>query len=131
MILVLDNYDSFTFNLFQYLGELGADPVVHRNDALSVDQVAALAPDGIVISPGPGVPRDAGISVPLVRWAAEHGVPTVENKPLARLLFSVGRVGETIPAELYQATAEILAVVYRTHRYYFHRLKSRRLESAT
>jgi flagellar biosynthetic protein FlhB len=62
--------------------------------------------------------------------AAEHGVPTVENKPLARLLFSLGRVGETIPSELYQATAEILAVVYRTHRYYFHRLKSRRLEVA-
>jgi anthranilate synthase component 2 len=75
MILVLDNYDSFTFNLFQYLGELGAEPVVHRNDALSVDQVDALAPDGIVISPGPGVPRDAGISVPLVRWAAGRGVP--------------------------------------------------------
>ena len=75
VILVLDNYDSFTFNLFQYLGELGAEPVVHRNDALSVDQVETLAPDGIVISPGPGVPRDAGISVPLVRWAAGRGVP--------------------------------------------------------
>lgn len=61
--------------------------------------------------------------------AAEHGVPTVENKPVARLLFAIGQVGETIPAELYQAVAEILAVVYRTHRYYFHRLKSRRLEA--
>jgi flagellar biosynthetic protein FlhB len=61
--------------------------------------------------------------------AAEHGVPVVENKPVARLLFAVGKVGETIPAELYQAVAEILAVVYRTHRYYFHRLKSRRLEA--
>jgi flagellar biosynthetic protein FlhB len=60
--------------------------------------------------------------------AAEHGVPTVENKPVARLLFAVGQVGESIPAELFQAVAEILAVVYRTHRYYFHRLKSRRLE---
>lgn len=62
--------------------------------------------------------------------AAEHGVPTVENKPVARLLFALGKVGETIPAELYQAVAEILAVVYRTHRYYFHRLKSRRVEAA-
>ena len=62
--------------------------------------------------------------------AAEHGVPTVENKPVARLLFAMGKVGETIPAELYQAVAGILAVVYRTHRYYFHRLKSRRLEPA-
>lgn len=62
--------------------------------------------------------------------AAEHGVPTVENKPVARLLFAMGRVGETIPTELYQAVASILAVVYRTHRYYFHRLKSRRMEAA-
>lgn len=62
--------------------------------------------------------------------AAEHGVPTVENKPVARLLFAMGKVGETIPAELYQAVAEILAVVYRTHRYYFHRLKTRRMEAS-
>jgi flagellar biosynthetic protein FlhB len=62
--------------------------------------------------------------------AAEHGVPTVENKPVARLLFAMGKVGETIPAELYQAVAEILAVVYRTHRYYFHRLKARRVEAS-
>ncbi|HVS53692.1 MAG TPA: EscU/YscU/HrcU family type III secretion system export apparatus switch protein [Opitutaceae bacterium] len=62
--------------------------------------------------------------------AAEHGVPTVENKPVARLLYAMGQVGETIPSELYQAVAEILAVVYRTHRYYFHRLKSRRIEAS-
>lgn len=62
--------------------------------------------------------------------AAEHGVPVVENKPVARLLFSMGKVGEAIPAELYQAVAEILAVVYRTHRYYFHRLKARRISGA-
>jgi flagellar biosynthesis protein FlhB len=62
--------------------------------------------------------------------AAEHDVPTVENKPVARLLYSMGKVGEPIPTELYQAVASILAVVYRTHRYYFHRLKSRRLEVA-
>jgi flagellar biosynthetic protein FlhB len=62
--------------------------------------------------------------------AAEHGVPTVENKPVARLLFAMGKVGEKIPAELYQAVAEILAVVYRTHRYYFHRLKTRRMEAS-
>lgn len=62
--------------------------------------------------------------------AAENGVPMVENKPVARLLFAMGEVGESIPPGLYQAVAEILAVVYRTHRYYFHQLKSRRLESA-
>lgn len=62
--------------------------------------------------------------------AAEHGVPTVENKPVARMLYAMGEVGEPIPSELYQAVASILAVVYRTHRYYFHRLKSRRFELA-
>jgi anthranilate synthase component 2 len=70
MLLVLDNYDSFTYNLVQYAGELGADPVVYRNDALSVDAALALAPAAIVISPGPCTPREAGISVPLVRAAA-------------------------------------------------------------
>jgi flagellar biosynthetic protein FlhB len=62
--------------------------------------------------------------------AAENGVPTIENKPVARLLYAMGRVGEAIPPELYQAVAEILAVVYRTHRYYFHRLRARRIEAA-
>jgi flagellar biosynthetic protein FlhB len=62
--------------------------------------------------------------------AAENGVPTVENKPVARMLFALGKVGTTIPSDLYQAVAEILAVVYRTHRYYFHRLKARRLGGA-
>jgi flagellar biosynthetic protein FlhB len=62
--------------------------------------------------------------------AAEHGVPTVENKPVARFLFATAKVGEPIPAELFQAVAEILAVVYRTHRYYFHCLKARRLAPA-
>jgi flagellar biosynthetic protein FlhB len=61
--------------------------------------------------------------------AEEHGVPTVENKPVARVLFALGRVGENIPPELYQAVAEILALVYRTHRYYFHRLRVRRIEN--
>jgi anthranilate synthase component II len=75
MLLVLDNYDSFTYNLVQYAGELGADPVVYRNDALGVDQALALEPAAIVISPGPCTPREAGISVPLVRAAAAAGVP--------------------------------------------------------
>ncbi|MBA3260002.1 MAG: aminodeoxychorismate/anthranilate synthase component II [Gemmatimonadales bacterium] len=70
MLLVLDNYDSFTYNLVQYAGELGADPVVYRNDALTVEAALALAPAAIVISPGPCTPREAGISVPLVRAAA-------------------------------------------------------------
>jgi anthranilate synthase/aminodeoxychorismate synthase-like glutamine amidotransferase len=67
VILVLDNYDSFTYNLVQYLGELGARMRVARNDALTADDVEALAPDGIVISPGPGHPDRAGISLELIR----------------------------------------------------------------
>ena len=70
MLLVLDNYDSFTYNLVQYAGELGADPVVYRNDALSVEAVLDLHPAAIVVSPGPCTPREAGISVPLIRAAA-------------------------------------------------------------
>ncbi|MBW3615040.1 MAG: aminodeoxychorismate/anthranilate synthase component II [Actinobacteria bacterium] len=61
-VVVIDNYDSFTYNLVQYLGELGADPLVHRNDAVTVEEVEALEPAAIVISPGPGRPEDAGIS---------------------------------------------------------------------
>jgi len=61
-ILVLDNYDSFVFNLVQYLGELGAEPLVHRCDSLTLEQIDALAPDGVLISPGPGRPEDAGLS---------------------------------------------------------------------
>jgi anthranilate synthase/aminodeoxychorismate synthase-like glutamine amidotransferase len=65
-VLVIDNYDSFVYNLVQYLGELGADPVVHRHDALTLDDVERLDPDGILISPGPGRPEDAGLSNDLI-----------------------------------------------------------------
>jgi anthranilate synthase component 2 len=64
MILVIDNYDSFTYNLVQYLGELGEEPRVFRNDAVTVDEVVALAPEAIVISPGPCTPAEAGVSTP-------------------------------------------------------------------
>jgi len=67
MLLMIDNYDSFTYNLVQYLGELGADVLVQRNDAITLDQVEAWAPERIVISPGPCTPAEAGISVPLIR----------------------------------------------------------------
>ena len=72
MVLVIDNYDSFTYNLVQYLGELGAELEVRRNDAITVDQVARLRPDRIVISPGPRTPREAGICIPLVCSLAGH-----------------------------------------------------------
>ena len=67
MLLMIDNYDSFTYNLVQYLGELGADVRVFRNDELTLDQVAELCPERIVISPGPCTPNEAGISVPLIK----------------------------------------------------------------
>ncbi len=67
MLLVIDNYDSFTYNLVQYLGELGAEIRVARNDTITLDEIAALRPDRIVISPGPGTPDDAGISLELIK----------------------------------------------------------------
>jgi anthranilate synthase/aminodeoxychorismate synthase-like glutamine amidotransferase len=67
MILVIDNYDSFTWNLVQYLGELGAKPEVHRNDAISLAAIRRMKPERIVISPGPGRPEDAGISIRVIR----------------------------------------------------------------
>jgi anthranilate synthase component 2 len=66
-VLLIDNYDSFTYNLYQFLSELDAEVTVYRNDAISVDAARALAPDAVVISPGPGVPADAGISIDLIR----------------------------------------------------------------
>ena len=67
MVLVIDNYDSFTYNLVQYLGELGAKLRVRRNDQVTLDEIAAMAPEQIVISPGPGRPEDAGVSVDVIR----------------------------------------------------------------
>ena len=72
MVLVIDNYDSFTYNLVQYLGELGAEVQVMRNDAVSVDDVAAAKADGIVISPGPGRPEDAGVTMSVIRTLGER-----------------------------------------------------------
>lgn len=67
MILVIDNYDSFTYNLVQYLGELGAEPVVRRNDEITVREITELDPQALVISPGPGTPADAGVTVDVIR----------------------------------------------------------------
>ena len=67
MLFVLDNYDSFTYNLVQYFGELGAEPVVRRNDEITVEEIAALHPERICISPGPGTPAEAGISEAVIR----------------------------------------------------------------
>jgi anthranilate synthase/aminodeoxychorismate synthase-like glutamine amidotransferase len=71
VILLIDNYDSFTWNLAQYLGELGAPPVVRRNDEMSIDDIAEMQPERIVISPGPGRPEDAGVTVAAIRRFGE------------------------------------------------------------
>ena len=96
MILVIDNYDSFTYNLVQYLGELGAEPLVRRNDALSVEEVGALRPRAIVLSPGPCTPREAGISVPVVsRWG-----PTI---PLLGVCLGHQAIGEAFGGTVVRA----------------------------
>ncbi len=76
-VLVIDNYDSFVYNLVQYLGELGAEPVVHRNDALDVEGLRACEPDAVLVSPGPGRPEDAGVSMDAIRAFGEAGVPVL------------------------------------------------------
>ena len=70
MVLMIDNYDSFTYNVVQYLGELGADVQVYRNDAITLDEIEKMAPDHIVISPGPCTPNEAGVSVDVIRQFA-------------------------------------------------------------
>ena len=76
-VLVIDSYDSFVYNLVQYLGELGAEPTVVRNDAVSVDEAVAMAPDGVLLSPGPGRPESSGIICDAVEAFAERGVPVL------------------------------------------------------
>jgi len=75
MILVLDNYDSFTYNLVQYLGELGVDVQVRRNDEITIDQIRALKPERILVSPGPCSPRESGLSNEVIRTFANEGIP--------------------------------------------------------
>ncbi len=77
MYALIDNYDSFTYNLVQYLGELGAEVEVRRNDVVSVDQVIAMQPQALIISPGPGVPSKSGICIELVRAAADLKLPVL------------------------------------------------------
>jgi anthranilate synthase/aminodeoxychorismate synthase-like glutamine amidotransferase len=79
-VLVIDNYDSFVYNLVQYLGELGAEPVVHRNDAIDLDGLRALAPDAVLVSPGPGSPdepSDVGVSIAAIETFGAAGIPVL------------------------------------------------------
>jgi anthranilate synthase component II len=76
-VLVVDNYDSFVYNLVQYLGELGAEPVVHRHDAITIDDALAIDPDAVLVSPGPGRPEGAGLSNDVIRTFAARGRPVL------------------------------------------------------
>ena len=96
-ILVIDNYDSFVYNLVQYLGELGAQPVVYRNDELSVREALALDVDGILLSPGPGRPEDAGIMLDLIRQGA--GV-----KPIFGVCLGHQAIGQVFGGDVVRAS---------------------------
>ncbi|MGJ8644324.1 MAG: anthranilate synthase component II [Luteolibacter sp.] len=96
MLLILDNYDSFTYNLVQYFGELGVEMQIHRNDALSVDEVKALAPEKICISPGPCTPNEAGISLDLIR---ELGATT----PILGVCLGHQSIGQVYGGEVVRA----------------------------
>jgi anthranilate synthase/aminodeoxychorismate synthase-like glutamine amidotransferase len=76
-VVVIDNYDSFVYNLVQYLGELGAEPIVHRHDVVTLAELQALEPDAVLVSPGPGRPEDAGVSNDAIRAFGEAGVPVL------------------------------------------------------
>jgi anthranilate synthase component 2 len=97
MIVLIDNYDSFTFNLFHYLGGLGAQVVVHRNDKITVAEVMAAAPEAIVLSPGPGTPDDAGICLDLVAKAA----PTI---PILGVCLGHQAIGQAFGGRIVRAT---------------------------
>ncbi len=94
MILLLDNYDSFTYNLYQYLGELGAQVEVVRNDQATVEELEAMSPERIVISPGPCTPREAGVSVPLVRHFAGKALPAGRQVPILGVCLGHQSIGE-------------------------------------
>jgi anthranilate synthase component 2 len=97
MIVLIDNYDSFTFNLFHYLGGLGADVVVHRNDKISADAVIAAEPEAIVLSPGPCTPNDAGVCLDLIRKAA----PTI---PLLGVCLGHQAIGQAFGGKVVRAS---------------------------
>ena len=99
-IILIDNYDSFTWNLYHYLGELGAETVVHRNDKISVGQVMSSRPEAIVISPGPGVPRDAGIIIDLVKAASG-------KIPVFGVCLGLQAIGEAFGGDIVRAPTQM------------------------
>jgi anthranilate synthase component 2 len=118
MIVLIDNYDSFTFNLFHYLGGLGADVVVHRNDKIAIKDVIATDPDAIVLSPGPCTPRDAGICVDLVKQASA-------KIPMFGVCLGHQAIGEAFGGEVVRAPVPVhgkLSVMHHRGEGVFHGL---------
>lgn len=101
MLLVLDNYDSFTYNLVQYLGELGADLRVERNDQISLDDIAALKPEAIILGPGPGTPADAGITIPVIKRFSE-------TIPMLGVCLGHQAIGEAFGGEVIRAPRGVM-----------------------
>ena len=106
MIILIDNYDSFTWNLYHYLGDLGAETVVHRNDKISVGQVMSSRPEAIVISPGPGTPSQAGIIIDLVKEAAG-------KIPVFGVCLGLQAIGEAFGGDVVRAPVQMHGKVSR------------------
>jgi anthranilate synthase component II len=106
MIILIDNYDSFTWNLYHYLGELGAETVVHRNDKISVGQVISSQPEAIVISPGPGTPSQAGIIVDLIKQAQGQ-------IPIFGVCLGLQAIGEAFGGDVVRAPSQMHGKVSR------------------
>ena len=101
MVFVLDNYDSFTYNLVQYMGELGAEVVVRRNDELTPEEVVALKPERILLSPGPCTPQDAGILIPLIQHLAK--LPKKQQIPVLGVCLGHQAIGAAFGGEVVRA----------------------------
>jgi anthranilate synthase/aminodeoxychorismate synthase-like glutamine amidotransferase len=108
MVFVLDNYDSFTYNLVQYLGEMGEEPVVRRNDQVTIDEIERMNPERIVISPGPCTPREAGISIDLIRYFAGR-------KPLLGVCLGHQAIGEAFGGRVVRAPYLMHGKLSRIH----------------
>jgi anthranilate synthase component II len=108
MIILIDNYDSFTWNLYHYLGDLGAETVVHRNDKISVGQVMSARPSAIVISPGPGTPSQAGIIIDLVKEASG-------KVPIFGVCLGLQAIGEAFGGKVVRAPTQMHGKVSAVH----------------
>lgn len=108
MIILIDNYDSFTWNLYHFLGDLGAETVVHRNDKISVGQVISSRPEAIVISPGPGVPSQAGIIIDLIKQASGE-------IPIFGVCLGLQAIGEAFGGDVVRAPTQMHGKLSKVH----------------